>query len=120
MIDDKEYFVNSQEAFEEAESTIIYGLSYIFPGGPTYHLIKEYATRPKGKRRKAVTIPGWIGTGALTAKILFVATGISLATLLGPCSKKELQKNKTEIADDKKEDFGNLERSIRIDEISNR
>jgi hypothetical protein len=118
MINDMEYFVNSKEAFEEAESTIIYGFSYILPGGPTYHLIREYFLLPKGERRKAVTIPGWIGTGALTAKILLAVTGISFATFLGPCNKEELKKSKIEITDDVKYQKVNLERTIGMEESS--
>jgi len=75
MIDDREYFVNSQEALKEAASTFFYLLPYALPGVPTACMIWEY-TKPKEKRDPIKIEFGWIATDFLTSKIVLTSLGI--------------------------------------------
>jgi len=75
MIDDREYFVNSQKDLKEAISIISYGLSYLVPCIPTYHLVNELL-KPKKKRSKAVIRAGIGGTVILLTTKVLPLTGI--------------------------------------------
>jgi len=109
MYFEKEFLTKYSGKFGgEYGKNILYGISYILPGAPTYHLIKEYI-KPKEKRKKRILAAGWGGTAFLSTKILLASLGILSFTSLKMCDREEKKGIESVITEEKNTSQNNLE-----------